>query len=72
MKPNPVPAQLFKHLPSQCQCNVTAQLHTAWAGLGWAGLGWAGDNIQHITYSQLWNCGHHTLLMPQILWTLSL
>ena len=71
MKPNPVPAQLFKHhLPGQCQCKVTAQLHTAWAGLSW--VGWAGDNIQHITYSQLWNCGHHTLLMPQILWTLSL
>ena len=38
MKSNLVAAQLFKHLPGQCQCKVTAQLHTAWAGLDWAGL----------------------------------
>ena len=37
MKPNLVTAQLFKHLPSQCQCKVTAQLSTL-PGLGWAGL----------------------------------
>ena len=46
MKPNLLTAQLFKDLPGQCQCKVTKQLHTAWAGLvaelGWAVLGWLG------------------------------
>ena len=56
MKPNPVPAQLFKHLPGQCQCKVTAQLLLGWAGLGWTGLGWRQYTTHHLlTTLQLWS-----------------